>query len=296
MANLKEVRGRIVSVGSTQQITKAMKMVAAAKLRRAQDNIIKIRPFAVKLDGILTNLSSALEDASDNPYAAEREVKRLLVVVITSDRGLAGAFNSNVVKAVNTYVNANYAGLYATGNVEFICAGKKGFESLTRRKDIAPINGEHVGIFAKLDFDTAKVLAEWCMERFVSGYYDKVVVVYNQFVNAATQVVATEQFLPIQATATKANEVSSNVDYLYEPSQKEIVESLIPKSLKIRFYKYLLDSNASEHGARMTAMEKATENAKELLKELKLVYNRSRQAAITKEILEIVGGAEALGG
>ncbi len=294
MANLKEVRSRIVSVGSTQQITKAMKMVSAAKLRRAQDNIIKLRPFAVKLDGILSNLSSALEDSSDNPYAAEREVKRLLMVVVTSDRGLAGAFNSNVVKAVNAYVNANHPGLYATGNVEFICAGKKGFETLTRRKDNAPINGDYVGVFSKLDFESAKVPAEWCMERFVSGYYDKIVVVYNQFKNAATQVLVTEQFLPIEVSAN--NVTTSTTDYLYEPSQKEIVESLIPKSLKIRFYKYLLESNASEHGARMTAMEKATENAGDLLKELKLVYNRSRQAAITKEILEIVGGAEALGG
>ncbi len=294
MANLKEVRNRIVSVNSTQQITKAMKMVAAAKLRRAQDNIMRIRPYAVKLDGILSNLSSALEDASDNPYAAEREVKRLLVVVVTSDRGLAGAFNSNVIKAVNTYVNENYAGLYATGNVEFICAGKKGFESITRRKDIAPINGDYVGIFADLKFDQAKDAAEWCMERFVSGYYDKVIVVYNQFKNVATQLVVTEQFLPIEAVAQETGQVTSNTDYLYEPSQKEIVEELIPKSLKIRFYKYLLESNASEHGARMTAMDKATDNAKELLKELKLVYNRSRQAAITKEILEIVGGAEAL--
>jgi F-type H+-transporting ATPase subunit gamma len=295
MANLKEVRNRIVSVNSTQQITKAMKMVAAAKLRRAQDNIMRIRPYAVKLDGILSNLSSALEDSNDNPYAAEREVKRLLVVVVTSDRGLAGAFNSNVIKSVNTYINERYEGLYATGNVEFICAGKKGFESLTRRKDGAAINGDHVGIFADLKFDQAKVAAEWCMERFASGYYDRVVVVYNQFKNVATQLVVTEQFLPIEAVAPAAGQTTtSTTDYLYEPSQKEIVEELIPKSLKIRFYKYLLESNASEHGARMTAMDKATDNAKELLKELKLVYNRSRQAAITKEILEIVGGAEAL--
>jgi F-type H+-transporting ATPase subunit gamma len=295
MPNLKEVRNRIVSVNSTQQITKAMKMVAAAKLRRAQDNIMRIRPYAEKLDGILSNLSSALDDTNENPYAAEREVKRLLVVVVTSDRGLAGAFNSNVIKAVNTFVSDNYAGLYATGNVEFVCAGKKGFESLTRRKDIAAINGDYVGIFADLKFEQAKGAAEWCMERFVSGYYDKVVVVYNQFKNVATQVVVTEQLLPIQGIVSDSAQATSNIDYIFEPSQKEIVEELIPKSLKIQFYKCLLDSNASEHGARMTAMDKATDNAKELLKELKLVYNRSRQAAITKEILEIVGGAEALG-
>ena len=295
MPNLKEVRNRIVSVNSTQQITKAMKMVAAAKLRRAQDNIMRIRPYAEKLDGILSNLSASLDDANENPYAEVRDIKRLLVVVITSDRGLAGAFNSNVIKAINTHINEKYAGLYATGNVDFVCAGKKGFESVTRRKDMAPIYGNYVGIFADLKFDNAKGMAEWCMESFISGYYDKVVVVYNQFKNVATQIVVTEQFLPIQNLLQESAQVISNVDYIFEPSQKEIVEELIPKSLKIQFYKYLLESNASEHGARMTAMDKATDNAKELLKELKLVYNRSRQAAITKEILEIVGGAEALG-
>ncbi|MDB5272954.1 MAG: atpG [Chitinophagaceae bacterium] len=295
MANLKEVRNRIVSVNSTQQITKAMKMVAAAKLRRAQDNITRIRPYAEKLDAILSNLSASLEDASDNIYASEREVKRVLIVTITSDRGLAGAFNANIIKGVNNYINTNHAALFAMGNVEFVALGKKGFESLTRRKDVNAINGDYVTAFSNLTFDTARPAAEWIMERYVSAYYDKVVVVYNEFKNVATQIVRTEQFLPIVAPAASATSTSST-DYIFEPTKEEIVEELIPKSLKIKFYKYLLESYASENGARMSAMDKATDNAKELLKELKLIYNRSRQAAITKEILEIVGGAEALNG
>ena len=293
MANLKEVRNRIVSVNSTQQITKAMKMVAAAKLRRAQDNITRIRPYADKLDAILSNLSASLEDASDNIYASEREVKRILVVTITSDRGLAGAFNANIIKGVNNYINTNHAALFAMGQVEFMALGKKGFESLTRRKDVNAINGDYVTAFSNLTFDTARPAAEWIMERYVSGYYDKVVVVYNEFKNVATQIVRTEQFLPIVSPVASVTSTSST-DYIFEPTKEEIVEELIPKSLKIKFYKYLLESYASENGARMTAMDKATDNAKELLKELKLVYNRSRQAAITKEILEIVGGAEAM--
>lgn len=295
MPSLKEVRNRIVSVNSTQQITKAMKMVAAAKLRRAQDNITRIRPYADKLDGILSNLSASLEDASDNIYAAEREVKKVLVVAITSDRGLAGAFNSNILKAANTYVNTYHAAAFAMGNVEFMALGKKAFEALQRRKDVTSLNGDHAFIFGNLSFDTARPAAEWIMERYVCGYYDKVVVVYNEFKNVATQIVRTEQFLPVVASEASASSASST-DYIFEPSKEEIVEELIPKSLKIKFYKYLLESYASENGARMTAMDKATDNAKELLKALKLEYNRSRQAAITKEILEIVGGAEALNG
>ena len=295
MANLKEVRNRIVSVNSTQQITKAMKMVAAAKLRRAQDNITRIRPYADKLDGILSNLSASLEDASDNIYASEREVKRVLIVAITSDRGLAGAFNSNILKGINTYISANHTPAYAMANVEYMALGKKGFESLQRRKDVTALNGDHAFVFGDLTFDKARPAAEWIMERYVSGYYDKVVVVYNEFKNVATQIVRAEQFLPIVAPAAATTSTIST-DYIFEPSKEEIVEELIPKSLKIKFYKYLLESYASENGARMTAMDKATDNAKELLKALKLEYNRSRQAAITKEILEIVGGAEALNG
>ena len=295
MANLKEVRNRIVSVNSTQQITKAMKMVAAAKLRRAQDNITRIRPYADKLDGILSNLSASLENASDNIYASEREVKRVLMVAITSDRGLAGAFNANVLKGINNFMAANYTPAYAMGNVEFMALGKKGFEALQRRKDVTALNGDHAFIFGNLTFDAARPAVEWIMDRYVTGYYDKVVVVYNEFRNVATQVVRTEQFLPIVAPAASTAS-NTSTDYIFEPSKEEIVEELIPKSLKIKFYKYLLESYASENGARMTAMDKATENAKEMLKALKLEYNRSRQAAITKEILEIVGGAEALNG
>lgn len=296
MANLKEVRNRIVSVNSTQQITKAMKMVAAAKLRRAQDNITRIRPYADKLDGILSNLSASLENASDNIYASEREVKRVLIVAITSDRGLAGAFNANILKGINNYIQANYTPAYAMGNVEYMALGKKGFEALQRRRDVTALNGDHAFVFADLSFDKARPAVEWIMDRYVTGYYDKVVVVYNEFKNVATQIVRAEQFLPIVAPAVTTASAATSTDYIFEPSKEEIVEELIPKSLKIKFYKYLLESYASENGARMTAMEKATDNAKELLKELKLVYNRSRQAAITKEILEIVGGAEALNG
>ena len=295
MANLKEVRNRIVSVNSTQQITKAMKMVAAAKLRRAQDNITRIRPYADKLDGILSNLSASLEDASDNIYASEREIKRVLIVAITSDRGLAGAFNANVLKGINTFISANYTPAFAMGNVEYMALGKKGFETLQRRKDVTALNGDHAFVFGNLSFDAARPAAEWIMDRYVTGYYDKVVVVYNEFKNVATQIIRTEQFLPIVAPSASATSTTST-DYIFEPSKEEIVEELIPKSLKIKFYKYLLESYASENGARMTAMDKATDNAKELLKALKLEYNRSRQAAITKEILEIVGGAEALNG
>jgi F-type H+-transporting ATPase subunit gamma len=216
------------------------------------------------------------------------------MVVVTSDRGLAGAFNTNVIKCMNNYLTENnYNELYNAGQVECLCIGKKGFEALTRRKDQAKINGDYVNFFHDVNFDAAKGAAEWAMDRFKSGYYDKVVVVYNESKNVATQILRADQFLPIVATVSDDAQ-SSSVDYIYEPSKVEIVQELIPKSLKISFYKYLLESNASEHGARMTAMDKATDNAKELLKDLKLVYNRSRQAAITKEILEIVGGAEAL--
>ncbi|HSZ71288.1 MAG TPA: ATP synthase F1 subunit gamma, partial [Cytophagaceae bacterium] len=265
-------------------------------LRRAQDNITRIRPYAEKLDGILSNLSASLEDASDNIYASEREIKRVLIVAITSDRGLAGAFNANILKAANAYVNTHHAAAFAMGNVEFMALGKKAFEALQRRKDVSALNGDYAFVFGNLTFDTARPAAEWVMERYVSGYYDKVVVIYNEFKNVATQIVRTEQFLPIVAPAATTATSTSSTDYIFEPTKEEIVEELIPKSLKIKFYKYLLESYASENGARMTAMDKATDNAKELLKSLKLEYNRSRQAAITKEILEIVGGAEALNG
>ncbi len=295
MASLKEVRARITSVNSTQQITKAMKMVAAAKLRRAQDNITKIRPYSEKLTDVLNNVTASLDSSTENPFATEREVKNVLIVVITSDRGLAGAFNANVIKAAVNLVTTRYNDQLEKGGVEFLCIGKKGFEFFTKRG--YKVNGDYVGLFGNLSFDAVKKAAEYTMEGFVSKKYDRVYTVYNEFKNVATQIIKSSQFLPPvkEVSFKKKKEVKVvNVDYIFEPSKEEIIAELIPKSLKIQFYKCILDSNASEHGARMTAMDKATENAKELLKELKLVYNRSRQAAITKEILEIVGGAEAM--
>lgn len=295
MPSLKEVRARITSVNSTSQITKAMKMVAAAKLRRAQDNIIKIRPYSEKLTDILNNVSASLDSSTENPYSKEREVKNILIVVITSDRGLAGAFNTNAIKAAVNLMTTRYSEQAAKGNVELLCIGKKGYEFFTKRG--YKVNGDYVGLFANLNYDAVRKAAEYTMESFVEKKYDRVYTVYNEFKNVATQVVKAVQFLPPvkEVSFKKKKETkTTNTDYIFEPSKEEIVAELIPKSLKIQFYKGVLESNASEHGARMTAMDKATENAKELLKELKLVYNRSRQAAITKEILEIVGGAEAM--
>ncbi|KAA5545678.1 ATP synthase F1 subunit gamma [Adhaeribacter rhizoryzae] len=294
MASLKEVRNRIVSVTSTQQITKAMKMVAAAKLRRAQDNIIRMRPYAQRLSSILTNLSRLTDDAGSNEYSQQREVNRVLVIAITSDRGLAGAFNTNIAKAVVSLVNENYASQMAAGKVEFLTIGKKGYEALTRRG--YKVIDTYTGVFLNLSFDTVRAAAEYAMERFTAGYYDRVDLVYNEFKNVATQIIRTEQFLPVveKAEAQTETTATANLNYIFEPNKEDIIRELIPKSLKIQVYKAVLESNASEHGARMTAMDKATDNAGELLKELKLTYNRSRQAAITTEILEIVGGAEAL--
>lgn len=297
MPSLKEVRGRIISVNSTQQITKAMKMVAAAKLKRAQDNIIKIRPYAEKLNEILSNITSTLDSSVENPFSVKRTVEKVLVVVVTSDRGLAGAFNSNVIKAALNHINSEYRSQAAAGGVKLLCVGKKGADFFSKRG--FDVNAEHVALFQNINFDKVKGAAEYAMDGFVSGAFDKVDIVYNEFKNVATQVVRTSTFLPIETEANLEQAVTSKVvktDYIFEPSKEYIVKELIPKSLKIQFYKSLLESNAAEHGARMTAMDKATDNAKELLKELRLIYNRSRQAAITKEILEIVGGAEALAG
>ncbi len=293
MPNLKEVRNRIVSVNSTSQITKAMKMVSAAKLRRAQDRAVKIRPYAEKLNGILQNISASLEDGADNMYAEERALKRVLVVVVTSDRGLAGAFNSNIIKTTTALVSNKYSELAEAGMVDYLCIGKKGGEAFSKRG--GNVNLDYQGLFLELSFDTARVASEYVMTSFIEGKYDRVEVLYNEFKNVATQIIRTEQFLPVNNQKVEtAKQIQSETDFIFEPSKVEIVKELIPKLLKVQFYKYLLESNASEHGARMTAMEKATENAKEMLKALKLTYNRSRQAAITKEILEIVGGAEAL--
>lgn len=291
MPSLKEVKNRIGSVVSTQQITKAMKMVAAAKLRKSQDRITQMRPFAQKLSAILQNLSSAQEAGSDNWYATKREEKKILIVAVSSDRGLCGSFNSTVFKGVNKLISDKYEQQFRKGDVTVLPLGKKAFDFFAKRK--VSIVDNYVGTIANISFENVSAAAEFLMEAFQEGTYDKIEIVYNEFKNVATQILRTEQFLPVLPPA-QTSTAKVEVDYLYEPSQEEIINGLIPKSLKIQLFKAVLDSNASENGARMTAMDKATENAGELLKELKLTYNRSRQAAITKEILEIVGGAEAL--
>ena len=292
MANLKEVKSRIGSVTSTQQITKAMKMVAAAKLRRAQDAITQLRPYAEKLSEILQNLSSANQEGTDNVYGEQRPVNRVLIVAVTSDKGLAGAFNTNVMRRIRVLLEKDYKEQHQQGNVEILPIGKKALDYY--KKGEIKLHTQFAGLFSNLSFDEARNAAEFAMEGFVSGTFDKVIVVYNEFKNVATQIIRAEQLLPILPAEKEEESAATTVDYIYEPSREEIVQELIPKSIKIQFYKALLDSNASEHGARMTAMDKATDNAGELLKELKLVYNRTRQAAITTEILEIVAGAEAL--
>ena len=290
MASLKEVRNRITSVNSTMQITKAMKMVAAAKLRRAQDRIIQMRPYAKKLNELIAQVSQGTEVGASSPYTQVREVKNVLIVMVTSDRGLCGAFNTNVIKAAVAFINENYPSQLEKGNVSVLSLGKKGSEAFTRRG--LKVDNEFTDIFQRLSFDTAKEAAEKVMTAFAEGTYDEVVLVYNEFKNVATQIIRTEKILPLVSEETE--EKTSNTDYIFEPSEEEIILELIPKAIKLSVFKAVLDSNASEHGARMTAMDKATENGGELLKALKIEYNRSRQAAITKEILEIVGGAEAL--
>lgn len=289
MANLKEIRNRIASVGSTMQITSAMKMVSAAKLKKAQDAITQMRPYAVKLQEILSNLSSSL-DLSENAYSENREVKNVLIVGITSNRGLCGGFNNNIIKQVNLLVNNEYKNV----NTKVLCLGKK-IKDVYKKTDHYYINDEIAeveDIFSKLTFSNSSIITTSIMNSFVNNEFDKVIVVYNSFINAASQDVKAEQFLPIVSPVLENNETIG--DYIFEPSKEEIVFDLIPKSLKIQFFKGLLDSNASEHGARMTAMHKATDNAKEMKKTLTIGYNKARQAAITSEILEIVGGAEAL--
>jgi len=288
MASLKEVKERIVSVSSTQQITRAMKMVAAAKLRKSQERITQLRPYSEKLGALLANVSSGNSDEGMDTYGEVREVKRVLFIPVTSDRGLCGAFNSNVFKGVRNELAAEG---YANAEVEFLPIGKKAFDFFKKKKD--PVNDKHWNVFGNLSFDVVRAAAEEAMEGFESGKYDKVVLVYNEFKNVATQFVRTEQFLPIVENPIDVN-ATTTAEYIYEPSKDFIIDELIPKSLKIQLYKAVLESNASEHGARMTAMSKATDNAGDLLKDLRLTYNRTRQAAITKEILEIVGGAEAL--
>lgn len=293
MPSLKEVRNRINSVKSTQQITKAMKMVSAAKLRKAQDKSIQMRPYSKRLSQILSNVLSTSEGSNLGVYAQERPVNNILLIAITSDRGLCGSFNANVIKATAALIAGQYASQHQKGNVSIMPIGKKGRDFFKRRNYNVIEN--YTELFAKLNFDNAKQAAEFAMEEFVNQKYDEVVIVYNEFKNVATQLVRQERFLPIALSQENDKQKSAiKTDYVYEPSKEEIINEILPKTLKVQLYRSLLESNASEHGARMTAMDKATENAGELLKELRLTYNRSRQAAITKEILEIVGGAEAL--
>lgn len=293
MANLKEVRNRIASVNSTQQITKAMKMVSAAKLKRATNAIVQLRPYATKLQEMLSNLSASLEDGS-SPYLQEREPVRVLVVVVTSNRGLAGAFNANAIKTANNLIAEKYPEQMRAGKVSIVAIGKKAQEFYQRRG--YNVIGNNNELYNNLNFVEASKITESIMQGFVNGDYDRVELVYNHFRNAAVQILMAEQLLPVPKTETKkdAKAASTQVDYILEPSQEEIVEQLIPKNIKIQLYRAVLDSNASEHGARMTAMDKATDNAGDLLRSLKLSYNQARQAAITTELTEIVSGAAAL--
>ena len=284
MANLKEILNRITSIGSTMQITSAMKMVSAAKLKKAQDAITQMRPYAEKLTELLQSLSATLDASAGGSFAEEREVSKVLIVAITSNRGLCGGFNSSIIKGATKHIADNYAGK----EVEILAIGKKGADILTKNFNVIERNIE---IFDDLTFDNVADIAQKIMDLYTDGSYDKVEIIYNQFKNAATQIVQIEQFLPIQKVE---GATTSNLDYIFEPSKAEIVLQLIPKSLKTQLYKAIRDSYASEHGARMTAMHKATDNANEMRNDLLLTYNKARQAAITNEILEIVGGAEAL--
>jgi len=285
---LKEVRERITSVQNTMQITSAMKMVAAAKLRRAQDAITRMRPYAEKLQGVLSNVSASL-DSSDGVYSQQRDVKRVLIVTITSNRGLCGGFNNNIIKAANT--------LMQDEGVEYhvLPLGKKAYEAFLKRSELKAVGFDEDAwkIYDDLNFERAQKIGEDIMAQFVNGQYDDVKIIYNRFVNAAVQDVTTENFLPLVASASE-DESAMDTDYLFEPSQAEIVEQIIPSSLKVQLYKGILDSNAAEHGARMTAMHQATENAGDMLRDLRISYNKARQASITTEILEIVAGSEAL--
>ena len=295
MASLKEIRIRLASVASTKQITNAMKMVSAAKLKKAQDAIVQIRPYADKLHELLRRVSDTLSENDDNIYSADREINRILIVVISSNRGLCGAFNTSVVRQVMHIIHTEYSRQLARNDVDFIVIGKKGAEPLKKFK--YKIINQRNDLLDKLNFDKVVPVAEEIMKGFADHSYDKVLLVYNQFKNAAVQILTTEQFLPVMVPDEEEDKQPGMFsDYIYEPTKDFIVQELIPRSLKIQFYKALLDSLASEHGARMTAMHKATDNATEIIKELRLHYNKARQASITNEILEIVSGAEALKG
>ncbi|MCW3463090.1 ATP synthase F1 subunit gamma [Chitinophaga nivalis] len=292
---LKEVRNRIKSIQSGQQITKAMKMVSAAKLRRAQDAITLMRPYAVKLQEMLQNIVSNSEGNIDTPLAAQRAVEKVLIVVITSDRGLCGAFNSNLIKTAKRVIREKYAEQFAQGQVEIMPIGKKGFEHFSQNGGYK-VNDKFWTMFSNLTFEHVKEAAAVALNGFIDGKYDAVEIIYSEFKNAATQVYVAEQFLPIAKVENQEDKSGLKADYIFEPEKETLIAELMPKILNTQFFKAILDSHASEHGARMTAMDKATENASEILRSLKISYNRARQAAITTELTEIVSGAAALAG
>jgi F-type H+-transporting ATPase subunit gamma len=294
MANLKAIRIRIASVKSTRQITSAMKMVSAAKLRKAQDKIVRLRPYANKLHQILVDVSRSLSDCEvENVYGRISHPVRVLIVVITSNRGLCGAFNSNVIKETRRLISEEYYDQFKNGNLKLITIGKKGFDYFRKQKvNMLP---DQNNLLLDLTFDTVNLVAGQVMKSFASGEFDRVILIYNQFKNAAVQNLTVEKFLPVETVPPgKVNSVP--VDYIYEPGIEEIIKELIPKSLKIQFYKAILDSFVAEHGARMTSMHKATDNATSMIRELTLLYNKARQSTITNQILEVVSGAEALKG
>ncbi|PKQ63494.1 ATP synthase F1 subunit gamma [Labilibaculum filiforme] len=288
MANLKEIRTRISSVQKTKQVTAAMKMVSAAKLKKAQDAIVQIRPFADKLHEILSNLTGSLTNSDDNLYGVERRPEKVLLVAITSNKGLCGGFNANVIKQVTILAGSTYYEQYQRDSLHVLAIGKQGFEILKKTYHVV---GEHNHVYDNLSFENVSAIATSVMKEFVEGKYDKVELVYNQFKNAGVQILTTEQFLPV---VQPEEDLNNQTEYIFEPNQEEILGELIPKSLKTQFFKAMLDSFASEHGARMTAMHKATDNASDLIQDLNLTYNKARQSAITNEILEIVSGANAL--
>ncbi|MCQ2284742.1 MAG: ATP synthase F1 subunit gamma [Bacteroidales bacterium] len=293
MGNLKEIRTRITSIESTQKITSSMKLVSAAKLRRAQTSIQYLRPYSEKLNEILGDLSSSAESMEEMPLFEKRNPEKVVLLVITSNKGLCGAFNANVVKAVNHLVEEQYAEQHKSGNVKLICIGKKGNEQLSK---VYPVIQYNESLLDNPDFSEIAKIGEFLTQGFIKHEIDKVDVVYNQFINAATQRVTVENFLPISNLDAQSNESQEKHDYIIEPSPEEVLEELIPKIMKTQLYKTLCDSIASEHGARMISMTKATDNATEILRDLKLKYNNARQSSITNELIEIVSGAEALKG
>jgi F-type H+-transporting ATPase subunit gamma len=293
---LKEVRERIKSVNSTQQITKAMKMVSAAKLRKAQQAITEMRPYANRLDKMLKNILSNLEGDATSSFGVAREVNHAIVVVVTSNRGLCGAFNTNIIKAAIAAIEGEYASLLKQGNVKVLCIGKKGYDILRKRYGMNAMISDYVELFSDLSFENVARVSQYLMDQFSTGATDKVTACYGHFKNAGIQYPTTVQYLPVEKVEVEKTEQSkSKADYIFEPGMEGLLEELIPTILQTTFHKFLLDTHASEHGARMTAMDKASENAEELMKELKINYNKARQEAITKELSEIVGGAAALG-